>query len=68
MAAGAVALPAAGSPASDPFSNVREQENSIVARIRPPKFANRDFDVTKYGAKSGGTADCTAAIRDAIAA
>ena len=38
----------------------------ILARIVPPTFAERDFDVTRYGATAG--ADCTDAIRRAIAA
>jgi polygalacturonase len=37
-----------------------------VRRIQPPKFPNRDFDVTRYGAKPDGKTDCTAAFRKAI--
>ena len=40
----------------------------ILARIVPPTFANRDFDVTRYGAVADGRTDCTAAIARAIAA
>ena len=40
----------------------------ILARIVPPTFPNRDFDITRYGARSGGATDCTAAIRQAIEA
>ena len=40
----------------------------IAARIQPPKFPDRDFDITKYGAMAGGQQDSTAALRDAIAA
>jgi polygalacturonase len=40
----------------------------ILARIVPPTFPNRDFDITKFGARSDGVADATAAIRAAIAA
>lgn len=39
----------------------------ILARIRAPNFPARDFLVTAYGATPGG-ADCTAAIRQTIAA
>ncbi|HYE58820.1 MAG TPA: glycoside hydrolase family 28 protein [Rhodothermales bacterium] len=40
----------------------------ILARIRPPRFRDRDFDITRYGAVAGGTVDCTDAFRRAIAA
>src|SRR5215208_4340850 len=40
----------------------------ILARIRPPTFPNRDFDITRYGAVGDGTTDCTDAFRQAIAA
>lgn len=42
------------------------QVPQILARIKPPKFPKRDFDIRKYGATTNG--DCTTAIRDAIAA
>jgi polygalacturonase len=41
---------------------------AILARIRPPVFPNRDFDITKYGALGDGVKDCSEAIRKAIAA
>jgi len=44
------------------------QQNAILARIQAPSFPKRDFDITKYGAKADGQADCTQAIRQAIAA
>src|SRR5215211_1300319 len=40
----------------------------ILARIKPPTFPNRDFDITRYGAVGDGTTDCTDAFRQAIAA
>ena len=40
----------------------------ILARVKPPKFANRHFDITRYGALADGTTKCTDAIRVAIAA
>lgn len=40
----------------------------LLARIKAPEFPARDFDITNFGAKPGGSVDCTAAIRAAIAA
>ncbi|MFB3854842.1 MAG: glycoside hydrolase family 28 protein [Vicinamibacterales bacterium] len=42
--------------------------DAILARIVPPKFPARDFDVSKYGAVGNGTTPCTAAFRAAVAA
>jgi len=39
---------------------------SILARIKPPKFAARDFNITSYGAVADGTTDATDALRKAI--
>lgn len=41
---------------------------SILQRIVPPVFPNRDFPVTNFGAKGDGQTDCTRAFSDAIAA
>ncbi|MVA75590.1 glycoside hydrolase family 28 protein [Auraticoccus sp. F435] len=38
-----------------------------LARIEPPVFADRVFDVTAHGAVGDGRTDCTAALADAIA-
>ncbi len=43
-------------------------EKTILARIHEPVFADRNFPITTYGAIVGGEDDCTAAIRQAIAA
>lgn len=40
----------------------------ILARIHAPRFPDKDFPITNYGAKPGGQADATEAIRQAIAA
>lgn len=44
------------------------EADAILARIKPPTIPRRDFPVTRFGAKPGGEADCTAAIAAAIAA
>ena len=45
----------------------REKEmQAILARIHPPQFPDRVFDIAKYGAVAGGEKDCTAAIATAI--
>jgi polygalacturonase len=44
------------------------QVPQILKRISPPRFAKRDFLITKFGAVAGGTIDSTVAIRKAIEA
>ena len=44
------------------------QVPGILARIVPPKFPARDFVITKFGAVAGGKTDCSAAIKQAMAA
>jgi unsaturated rhamnogalacturonyl hydrolase len=41
---------------------------AILARIKPPQFPARDFAIADFGAVVGGTADCSSALRQAIAA
>jgi polygalacturonase len=41
---------------------------AILARIRPPRFPARDFPITDFGAREGGSFDNTEAIRRAIEA
>jgi polygalacturonase len=40
----------------------------ILARIKPPQFPKRDFEVTKYGAVADNKTDCTEALQKAITA
>ncbi len=59
-------------PTSSAFAATTGEESAwrragrILARVRPPKFANRTFPITDYGAVGDGTTDCTAALRTAI--
>ncbi len=41
---------------------------AIMNRIVPPVFKDRDWNIVQYGATSNGKADCSSAIRSAIAA
>lgn len=41
---------------------------AILARIKPPVFPDRDFNITKYGAVPDGKTKCTEAIKRAIQA
>src|SRR5579871_2475644 len=44
----------------------RARASEILARIKPPQFPDRDFDITKYGAKPD--AEAGSAIKQAIEA
>jgi polygalacturonase len=44
------------------------EADAILARIAPPRFPDRVFPVTTYGAVGDGVRDCTAAFKSAIAA
>ncbi|SDJ97282.1 glycoside hydrolase family 28 protein [Nonomuraea jiangxiensis] len=48
---------------SDPWRKVPD----ILRKIRPPRFPDRRWDVTAFGAVGDGTTDCTAAFKAAIA-
>src|SRR5262249_18739349 len=52
------------SPGNDPWLEVP----GIEARIKPPVFPPRDFDVTRYGAVGDGVKNCTESFRKAILA
>ena len=51
-----------------PSADAWRMADRIVARIKPPVFPARDFDVTKFGAVAGGTVDNTQAFKSAIQA
>src|SRR5438093_362795 len=46
--AGAALAGSRASAADDPWATIYPQ---ILKRIQPPKFPNRDFDVTRFGAR-----------------
>jgi polygalacturonase len=50
--------------ADDPWTQVR----GILERIRPPAFPEREFDITRFGAKPDGKTDSTEAVTRAIEA
>ena len=64
--AGGVA--AAGWLAKPALASVWDEEvGRILARIKPPVFPKRDFDVSRFGAVGDGKTDCSEAITRAIA-
>src|SRR5262245_54158303 len=70
---GAVALPGcaariAASAAATEVASGWDRVPGILARVSPPVFPGRDFDITTYGARGDGVADCTEAFRRAVAA
>ena len=49
---------------SDPW----QQVSQILKNIQEPRFPDRDFVITRYGAVADGVTDCTEAIAKAVAA
>lgn len=45
-----------------------EQVSEILSRIKAPKFPNRNFTITDYGAVADNESDCTDAFKRAISA
>ncbi|RCG25943.1 glycoside hydrolase family 28 protein [Sphaerisporangium album] len=71
VVAGGLLLPslrAGASYGSAAAASPWDQVPAILARITPPTFPDRTFDITDYGAKPDNTTDCTPAFRNAIAA
>src|SRR5665647_3765140 len=44
------------------------QAGRVRARVNPPTFPHRTFEILEYAAVQGGTSMCTDAIREAIRA
>ena len=63
-ALGAASLHSSHAAAEDAWAELPR----LLRRIQPPSFPNRDFSVTRYGAKDDGKTDCTGAIAGAIGA
>jgi polygalacturonase len=59
-----VAVAQAPAAEQNPWSRVP----AILARIKPPVFPNRNFDITSFGAKGDGVVDCSEAFARAITA
>jgi len=48
--------------------NAWSEVPSLLRRIVPPQFPDREFNILKFGARGDGEADCTEAFRKAVAA
>jgi len=51
---------------ADPPADPARQLEQILARVRPPQFPDRVFDITRFGAREGGKIKATEAIAKAI--
>jgi polygalacturonase len=60
-------MAAAGWPAKPAQASAWDEADRILARIKPPIFPKRDFEVTRYGAVGDGKTDCSEAIARAVA-
>jgi polygalacturonase len=49
-------------------TDAARQMAAVLARIQPPSFPNRKFDILKYGAAADGRTDCSDALAKAIQA
>ncbi len=65
-AATSLVLPRINFGQTNPSNAWETEYKQILARIVPPKFKNKDYKITKFGAKSDGKTLATDAIRKAI--
>src|SRR5215475_4317755 len=63
---GLAALSLAGRLAAAPESPGWDVLPGILARVKPPEFPNRDFEITQFGAAGDGVKHSTEAIGRAI--
>jgi polygalacturonase len=74
LAGGSLARGSVTHPLSSFSANAAHREDpwaeiaGILARIKPPVFPNRDFEISAYGAEGDNRTDCTDAFAKAIAA
>lgn len=68
LPAGAAPEPQNAKAAPQASADAWSRLPAILNRIVPPRFPDRDFDITRYGAVGDGTTDCTKAFRDAVEA
>lgn len=56
-----------GAEPTPPADGLMENVSRILARIQPPRFPDRNFNILHYGARGDGTSDSRPAIAKAIA-
>jgi polygalacturonase len=64
--AAAIATTASRRLAADQAPDRVKAMDAVLARIHPPKFADRAFDIVKYGAAADGRKDSSDAVAKAI--
>ena len=64
-AAGIAVFPRLAFGQADPW---KTEYPKILARIKPPTFKKKDYNILKFGAQAGGEFDCRDAINKAIGA
>lgn len=62
-AAGMAVCPRLASGQGEPWTT---EYPKILARIKPPTFNKKDYNILKFGARAGGEFDCRTAINKAI--
>ena len=67
-ASGRILAQAASNSNATSSAAVWDEVPRILARIKPPKFPDREFDISKYGAKGDNQSDNTEAFHAGIAA
>lgn len=68
MGGAACALSSGGRVAAYQGTGAAQEMAAILARIQAPRFPNKTFNITQFGAEAGGKKDASEAIAKAIAA